>query len=81
MDKKTFDMAFGFNVMRFRRIRGYTQEALGKKIGVSKNTISLWEGGLRHPDIVTIINLASALSVSAADLIRCHEKEGEGDAT
>lgn len=37
-------------LLNLRKQKGLSQEELGKKIKVSKNTISKWERGLSYPD-------------------------------
>ncbi|MBS9422256.1 XRE family transcriptional regulator [Photorhabdus caribbeanensis] len=41
-----------------------TQEALGKRIGVTKATISQWESGVTAPNGKNLVNLARELSVT-----------------
>lgn len=38
-------------IAQLRRRDGLTQEALGKKIGVTNKTVSRWENGNYMPDI------------------------------
>ncbi len=39
-------MAFADNLMRMRKEKGLSQEALGAKIGVTRQTVSKWETGV-----------------------------------
>ena len=48
-----------------RKQFGITMKQLGKEIGLSESTISLYESGKRQPDPSTIRNLASFFGVSA----------------
>lgn len=45
------------------------QSALAKNIGVSKGTISLWENGLREPNMSSLISLAVYFGVSIDYLV------------
>ena len=36
-------MSIGKNIAYFRRNKGYTQEQLGQKIGVTNQAVSKWE--------------------------------------
>ena len=36
------------NIYKLRRESGLSQEQLAEKIGVSRQTISKWEGGVSH---------------------------------
>ncbi|HEY0084545.1 MAG TPA: helix-turn-helix transcriptional regulator [Allosphingosinicella sp.] len=49
---------------------GLTQEQLPERSGFSQQYISGLERGKRHPTIVTLYELASALGVSHVELVR-----------
>ena len=46
-----------------RRRRGFSQEALARVLGVSKNTVARWEAGAQ-PRGKTVAKIAAALGVS-----------------
>ena len=48
--KSTFDI----RLKELRKGKGITQEQLAKDLGVNNTTISIWERGVRKPDINTI---------------------------
>ena len=48
-----------------RKAMGMTQEQLGKKIGVSSDTIAAWESGETVPDALSIGGLCRGLNLSA----------------
>lgn len=56
------------NIKNFRKMFGYTQTQLGKKIGVSKNTISDWENGIYDPDLKHIKELLRLFEVNFENL-------------
>ena len=61
-----------FNGARLREARiekGFTQEALGDLIGVTKGSISLYESGGRTPKLETVLELMYTLGVSADYLL------------
>jgi transcriptional regulator with XRE-family HTH domain len=60
----------GRNVRRIRLRKGLTQERLAEICGFSQQYISGLEQGHRNPTIVTVYEIASALSVSYLDLLR-----------
>lgn len=60
----------GRNTAKFRRARGWTQEALAERAGVSQQYISGLESGQRNPTIVTLYEIAVALEVSHVDLVQ-----------
>ncbi len=45
------------------------QVELAKKIGVSKGVISLWENGLREPNMYSLIVLAKFFNISIDELV------------
>ena len=51
----------------FRELAGIEQKELGKKIGISPNTISNWETGRSRPDINLIPAICGALQVSLSE--------------
>ena len=52
-----------------RKEKGYTQEELGRKLGVSNKTVSRWENGNYMPDIETLRLLGKEFSVSMEELL------------
>ncbi|MBR3963210.1 MAG: helix-turn-helix transcriptional regulator [Oscillospiraceae bacterium] len=56
-------------IAELRRGKGYTQEELGKKLGVSNKTVSRWENGNYMPDIETLRLLGRKFSVSMEELL------------
>ncbi|PAV08855.1 XRE family transcriptional regulator [Arsenophonus sp. ENCA] len=57
-----------------------TQESLGKRIGVSKATISQWESGTTEPNGKNLVSLAKALGVTIEWLLDGNEKNAEVNA-
>ena len=70
-----FGMAKGGNTMlgkrinELRRASGMTQEELGKKLGVVKSTISLWESDSSEPNHAATIALAKLFGVTTDYLL------------
>ena len=60
----------GRNVRKARQKAGLTQEQLADISGYSQQYISGLEQGLRNPTVITVFEIASALSVSHLDLLR-----------
>ena len=46
---------------RARKEKGFTQEALAKKLGYSKATVSNWENGYSYPSLADAFRVASIL--------------------
>ena len=65
MEEKTF----GERLKNYRRAKGYTQQELAEKIGVSDKTVSRWESDGGYPDVPTLVPLAQALGVTVDELL------------
>ena len=52
-----------------RKAAGLTQEALGEKLGVSRQAVIKWESGQAVPDLDTVAKLCLALGFSADYLL------------
>lgn len=59
----------GRNIVKYRKARGLTQDALCERLHVTRQTISSWETGRTLPDIQMLLHLAEALEVSVEHLI------------
>lgn len=44
--------------------KGLSQRRLGELLGFCNQTVSFWEGGLREPDLDTLICIAEFFDVS-----------------
>ena len=55
-------------------MRGFSQEELGEKLGVTRQTIASWEEEKTIPDIMTGIEIAKILHVELEDLTNPDEK-------
>lgn len=63
---------FGQSISALRKQKGWTQEELGRKLGVSAQAVSKWETGQAFPDITLLTEIASLFGVSSASAsIRC----------
>lgn len=60
---------FSENLKKYRQMANLSQEALGKKIGVTGVTIMRYEKGVREPKIETMKKLANALNIPLSKLI------------
>lgn len=69
--KRTRDgEAFGTLIRTLRTDRGLTQEALAERTALSVSYIGFIERGENVPTLTIVLNLAEALDVDAADLVR-----------
>ncbi|MFA5937800.1 MAG: helix-turn-helix transcriptional regulator [Sinimarinibacterium sp.] len=62
--------ALGVNVRRMRQSKGWSQEELCARSGVSQSYVSQVESGLRSVSIDVIDQLASALDVTPDQLLK-----------
>lgn len=62
-------MEWNERIASARKAAGLTQEALGEKLGVSRQAVSKWESGQAVPDLDTVAKLCLALGFSADYLL------------
>lgn len=62
-------MKFQYELQRLRRERGMSQDELGERLGVSRQTISKWENGTSYPDMLNLMAVGSFFSVSVDSLV------------
>ena len=60
---------FALRLKELRQERGIGQIELAKKLEVSKGIISLWENGLREPNMYSLIKLAKFFDVTIDYLV------------
>lgn len=59
----------GVFIQQLRKDAGLTQEALAKKLGVTRAAVSKWERGAGYPDITLLIPLSEILHISVEELL------------
>lgn len=59
----------GLEVLRRRRLAGWTQHQLAAKAGVNVRTITRIERNYVTPNVATLARIAQALGVTVADLV------------
>lgn len=62
-------MVLNIRLKQLRNERKITQSELGRKVNVTKSSISGYENGTRTPDTETLLDLANALDVSVDYLL------------
>lgn len=62
-------ITFAERLKEARKSAKLSQEALAKKIGRTKSTISRWESGERNPKMFEMVELENALGINAEALI------------
>ena len=64
----------GFNLMKQRRLKGWTQEQLAVKSGVSRSRISKMENGKENFNIESLFLIAQSLEIDFIELLKWGEK-------
>jgi len=67
-------MQFNEKLLKLRKEKGYSQEELGQRIDVTRQTISNWELGISTPEMPKIIELAHLFGVSSDELLGLEER-------
>lgn len=67
-------MTLGEKIFKLRTRQGFSQEALGEKLGVSRQSVSKWETDQSVPELDKIVALSEVFQVSTDYLLK--EKEG-----
>ncbi len=71
-----FELVIQQNIVKFRTIKGLTQQELGDLIGLSRSGIAAIESGKNKVYGDTIVRIAKALGVSADILLGLASSEG-----
>jgi len=70
-------MILADKIIALRKKSGWTQEDLAEKVGVSRQSVSKWEGAQAVPDLEKILQLASIFGVSTDYLLKDSMEETE----
>lgn len=68
---------YGDKLRELRKIEGWTQEEVAKRIGVSKQTYSHYENEKRKPSLDTIKELAAVYSVKLDDIFTENDEQSQ----
>ena len=63
-------MKLGEKILSYRKKLGLSQEELGAKVGVSRQTVSKWEIGQTIPELEKMILLAKEFATTIDDLVK-----------
>lgn len=69
-NEKEFILSFAKNLRAIRKQKGYTQESLAEKSGVSESLIARIETGVVNTTIGVVNTLATALEVHSSELFK-----------
>ena len=60
----------GFNLLKQRRLKGWTQEQLSERSGASRSRISKMENGKENFNIESLILIAQSLEIDFIELLK-----------
>ena len=60
----------GFNLLKQRRLKGWTQEQLAERSGVSRSRISKMENGKENFNIESLLLIAQSLEIDFIELLK-----------
>ena len=63
-------MTLGEKILTLRKARGWSQEELAGRIGVTRQALSRWESNAAMPDTVNVVQLSDLFGVSCDYLLR-----------
>jgi transcriptional regulator with XRE-family HTH domain len=59
----------GLRIVSARKRRGWNQEALARKMGVSRRVVGRWERGIYCPSLEALVKLALVLEAATDELL------------
>lgn len=69
---------FQDNLLQMRKMKGFTQEEIAEKVGVTRQAVAKWESGETVPDLDKCKMLAEVFEVSLDDLANYEPEENLG---
>ena len=73
LNERDEKMKFNEKLIKLRKASGLSQEELGNKLNVARQTVSKWELGDTDPEMEKLIELSNLFNVSIDELVK--EKE------
>ena len=67
--------SIGNRISQFRKEKGYTQEEMAEKLGVTPQAVSKWENDISYPDILLLPKIAVMLGVTVDVLLSGESKK------
>lgn len=64
----------GENIKKLRKENGMSQEQLAEKLGVSRQSVSLWETGNTQPTLEVVAKIADLFAISTDELLNGEKK-------
>jgi len=61
----------GQNILKYRKVKGWSQDAVAKRADIPFTTLTKIENGTtKNPSIDTLISIAKALNIKVDDLLK-----------
>ncbi len=73
MRREVITTELGVMIREYRVKNHITQDRLGKRLGVNRNTVHLWETQVNRPSLSTMSVLSDLFEVSLADIMKMAE--------
>lgn len=70
-------MILADKIMQLRKQKGWSQEELADKLGISRQSVSKWESGMSIPELDKILKLGELFEVSTDYLLKDELEEAE----
>lgn len=67
--------SIGNRISQFRKEKGYTQEEMAEKLGVTPQAVSKWENDISYPDILLLPKIAEMLGITVDELLSGERKK------
>lgn len=74
-EQKSLQKKLGVIISTYRKKAGYSQNELGKELGVSRQAVGYWERGETQPEGITLIKLIFKLNMDYDQLMRAFSEE------
>ena len=72
-------MKFSEKLTELRHSRGWSQEQLGERLGVTRQTVSKWELGSTTPELEKLAMMSDIFGVSTDELIKGEPQEARSE--
>ena len=72
-------MTIGEKILNLRKARGWSQEELADRVGITRQAVSRWEAGTAKPDADKIIAICDLFGISADYLLRDAERKSAAE--
>ena len=69
-------MTLGEHIQMLRKDAGLSQEELGEKLGVARQSVSKWESDATIPELDKLIAMSKLFGISLGELLGLEESDG-----